>query len=179
MQTAFETERKFLIAMPDPTRLLSEKGASCARFVQTYLVAEKGVTHRVRKITDVHGVRYVETQKRRVSRLTAEESERAVDGSAYEALLMRADPACAPIEKTRYTVPLDDEKGHCMEIDVYPFWKNTAVLEVELGSEDETFELPTYIRIIAEVSDDGRFKNHALAKSVPSESEWQREAQEE
>lgn len=171
MPTAFEIERKYLIRMPDVARLKGEAGASVARMTQTYLLSETG-THRVRKIEKDGRVFYVETKKHRISDLTAEERERHLTAAEYEALLRLADTERRPIEKTRYTVPLSDGI-HYMEIDVYPFWRHTAVLEVELRSEDEQFELPTYIHVIREVSQDRRFKNYALARDIPDESEWE------
>ncbi len=173
MPTAFEIERKYLIRMPSIAHLCAQSGATRAKMTQTYLVAESG-THRVRRIETDAGVSYVETKKRRVSSLTAEEQERTLTESEYGELLLLADPERKPIEKTRVTVPLADGV-HEMEIDVYPFWQDTAVLEVELRSEQDQFELPTYIHVIREVSADRRFKNYALAREVPDESEWKGE----
>ena len=50
-----------------------------------------------------------------------------------------------------------------MEIDIYPFWDDRAVAEVEVGSEDEVVHLPDCIRVIREVTEDGRYKNASLA----------------
>ena len=174
MQTAIEIERKYLIRMPKAEQLLREQGATVTHMCQTYLLSDAG-THRVRRIESDKGVFYVETLKRRLSGISAEESERHLTKAVYEALLLRADPERKPIEKVRYTVPLADGT-HKMEIDVYPFWQETAVLEVELRSEDDTFALPTYIDIIREVSEDRRFKNYALARQIPDEREWKGES---
>lgn len=173
MQAAFEIERKYLIRMPDTERLARETGASVSRMVQTYLLSDAG-THRVRRIETDAGVTFVETKKERVTALTARESERTLSQAEYGTLLRSADPKRTPIKKVRYTVPLADGV-HKMEIDVYPFWRKTAVLEVELCSEDDCFDLPTYIHVIREVSKDRRFKNYALARDIPDESEWEGE----
>jgi CYTH domain-containing protein len=42
--------------------------------------------------------------------------------------------------------------------------KNAAFLEVELESEDETFELPEFVNVIEDVTSDGRYTNAALAR---------------
>ena len=53
------------------------------------------------------------------------------------------------------------------EIDVYPFSKNTAICEIELNSEHETFHFPNYINIIKEVTNDKSYSNRMLAEAIP------------
>ena len=56
-----------------------------------------------------------------------------------------------------------------MEIDVYPEWKSTCIMEIELESEDEVPSLPDFIRVVKEVTADRRFSNHSMSKSFPEE----------
>lgn len=51
-----------------------------------------------------------------------------------------------------------------LELDIYPFWKDKAILEIELASEDEEISIPNEIKIIKEVTDDENYKNANLAK---------------
>ncbi len=161
-----EIEHKYLIAMPDIAAL--SKMPHCRRLsmVQTYLLAKTGETHRVRKITEGETVTYTETRKRRLSDLHAMEAERNISGAEYEARLTLADPARAPIEKVRYCLP---HGARTLEIDVYPFWQDRAILEVEVASEGETVTLPPFIRVLLEVTEDKRYKNVNLAKIVPND----------
>lgn len=163
-KTAMEIERKFLIKMPDVAMLSAQPDCRVMQMVQTYLVAPRGETHRVRLVREGERVRYIETCKRRVSALTAEETEREVEESVYRELLTLADPTRHAIEKTRYAFPFGI---HTVEVDVYPFWQDRAVLEVELSDETEPFALPEFIPIIKEVTDDKRYKNVNLAREVP------------
>ena len=50
------------------------------------------------------------------------------------------------------------------EMDVYPFWNDKAILELEVSSENEIFELPEGIDIIEDVTNNPKYKNKALAK---------------
>lgn len=161
-----ETERKFLIAMPDERLLSSLPGAACDAIVQTYLTADPGVTARVRRREGRDGVTYTHTEKRRLTAMTAWEDEREITEGEYLALLERADPTLRPIEKRRYTIPMD---SLLLEIDIYPFWQRQAVLEVELPSEDAALPIPPYLHPIAEVTADRRYKNVALAGCIPPE----------
>ena len=108
--------------------------------------------------------RYMETRKYRVSDLRATEEEKELSKAEYEALLQLSDPALRPIFKTRYAIPY---AGHTAEVDLYDFWQDRATLEVELADERELVELPPYLRVIREVSDDKRYKNVNLARELP------------
>ena len=56
------------------------------------------------------------------------------------------------------------------EIDVYPFWKDRAIMEIELDDEGQEIVFPPEIQIIAEVTTDRRYTNSSLAKQVPYDS---------
>lgn len=159
-----ETERKFLIAMPDP-ELLDALGFDRIEITQTYLLAPSiDFSSRVRlSITDGRRV-YTATEKQRLSDLTRTELEREISEREYTRLLKKADPALRPIKKLRRTAPY---AGVLLEIDIYPFWQDRAILETELKSEDQPVSLPDYIRVIREVSFDPRYTNRSLAAAVP------------
>ena len=161
-----ETERKFLIEKPSEAVLLALSGAVADDIVQTYLLAPRGVTARVRRRAGVGGVTYTHTEKRRLTAMTAMEDEREIGESEYRALLGRADPTLRPIEKRRISVP---HGALLLEIDLYPFWQRQAVLEVELPSEDTPLRLPPYLHMIREVTGDHRYKNVSLAREIPEE----------
>ncbi len=163
---ALEIEHKYLIAMPDIAALEKIKGCRRLSMVQTYLLAPAGETHRVRRVLEGDTVTYIETRKRRVSALSAQESERIIDEAEYAALLESADPHSSPIEKVRYCLPF---AAHTVEVDVYPFWQDRAIAEVEVESEGEAVTLPPYLRVLLEVSADQRYKNVNLAKLVPND----------
>ena len=66
-----------------------------------------------------------------------------------------------PIRKTRYCL---SENNLYFEIDIFPFWKDQAILEVELSDENQEIIFPKELEIIREVTDDENFKNIALAR---------------
>ncbi len=160
----FEIERKFLIAYPDTAALQAMQGCRVRSILQTYLTAPKGETHRVREVREGESVRYIETRKHRVNDLRAVEEERELLAGEYEALLLRADKALAPIAKTRYCIPY---AGRTVEVDVYDFWQDRATAEVELGDECEEVRLPPCLRVIRDVTSDKRYKNVNLARELP------------
>ena len=161
--TPIEIERKFLIKMPSADTL-KQHGARAKSIIQTYLTPIDNETSRVRMISERDKTCYVKTTKRRISDLSHFEDEREISRAEYETELQRRDASKKDIEKTRYCIDLAD---HVLEIDVYPFWSDRAILEIELSSETEAFEIPEYIEVIKEVTSDGRYKNTNLAKEIP------------
>lgn len=161
-----EIERKFLIVKPT-AEVLSEAGAESSKIEQTYLLpTEEFPTRRVRKRVLGGKPNYTYTAKRQAGgAFTRIECEREIDEAEYSALLKEADPALNVIRKTRYCI--DNTDGHVLEIDVFDFWKKYAVLEIELGSEDEAYSIPDYISVCKEVTSDKRFLNVSLAQCIP------------
>lgn len=156
-----EIERKLLISLPDEKLLSGIDGVLIYDISQTYLNAMPKTTERVRKRVSCDKTEYFHTVKKRISALTRIEDEELISEREYEELLLRKKEGTVTIEKTRYAFPY---KEHIVEIDVFPFMKRTAFLEVELSGEDEQFELPDFVNVIKDVTHDPRYTNAALAK---------------
>lgn len=159
-----ETERKYLIRMPDKSKLEAVGGVRVVQITQTYLHSKKGITLRIRKQIENGNAKYVMTEKKRISDLSCIEVESSVSQNEYEKLIKEQIPGTSQIQKTRYIVPYG---SFFWEIDVYPFWKDRAIAEIELKSENQSFEVPELIHIIREVSSDVRYKNRKLAENIP------------
>ena len=163
-----EIERKFLIRMPDPQRLAAESTRKI-RIRQIYLKLSGDAQSRRLRLSRPEGgeeKRYY-TEKIRLTDRTRIEREREIGPEEWDALMAEADPERRVIEKTRWCVP---SGPHTLEIDIFPFWTDRAFCEVELSAEEERFELPGWLRVIREVTDDRRYTNYALALSIPEES---------
>lgn len=161
----FEIERKFLIRMPDLDWLSAN--ADSSQITQTYLTnKESGTSERVRCRKSESGVVYTHTKKTRITAIRRLEIEEEISREDYDRFLLRADPARRTIEKTRYSLR---QNGLLYEIDVFPFWSDRAFLEVELTHEDQPLIWPEGIMCVREVTDDGRYTNSALARSIPQE----------
>lgn len=170
MTEPLEIERKFLIEMPD--RALLDRCPVRWEMWQTYLLSRPGVSARVRRRVG-ETEQFFHTEKQRLTDRTCVEREREIDAREYEALLAQRDPARVTIHKMRYCLP---EGGLVFEIDVYPFWRQLAVMEVELQREEQSFTVPRGLLVLREVSGDRRLKNAALAGHVPPEEELLAEA---
>lgn len=163
-QMPLEIERKFLIRYPDRNLLRQYPGSRPVDIVQTYLLSEQGVSRRVRAWTENGSTVYIRTSKRSLTDRTRIEQEDQISREEYEALLRQADPGRRPLQKQRWCIPYE---SHILEIDLYPFWSDQAVLEVELQSEEEEFLLPPELEVLREVTGDPRYLNSSLAREIP------------
>lgn len=157
-----EIERKFLIKYPDTAMLESLNGVKKVDIIQTY--TESGA--RLRFWREGDKVSYIKTVKTHITDLTRIEIENEITREEYETLLKEETSS---LKKTRYRIPFE---GHLLEIDIFPFWKNQAFLEIELQSEEETFSIPEYITVIKEVTEDKAYRNYALSKNIPKEENF-------
>ena len=157
----FEIERKFLIKYPDIARL--EKLPNCRKvdIIQTYLLSGTGEEVRVRQRGENGSYTYYQTTKRAVTGLKRVELERRLSQREYLALLMEADPALRPIRKTRYCLTWEEQY---FEIDVFPFWQDRALLEIELSDENAPIRFPKELKVLREVTEDEEYNNHSLAR---------------
>ncbi len=158
-----EIERKYLIEYPDLQWLESNPTCQRIEIIQTYLNSPAGEEIRVRQRgVDGHYV-YFQTIKRKVSDGKRVEIERRLSQAEYRKLLMDADTGKRPIRKTRYCLIYGNRY---FEIDVYPFWQDKAIVEIELSDENETVVFPEQIKVIKEVTDDDSYKNASLATII-------------
>ena len=74
---------------------------------------------------------------------------------------MQADTTKRQIRKTRYCLTYENQS---VEFDIYPFWKDKAIAEIELSDENAAVVFPKEIKVIKEVTNDDAYKNASLAK---------------
>ncbi len=156
-----EIERKFLIAYPDLTWLENEPSCQRIEIIQTYLKSDADEEVRVRQRGINGNYIYFKTVKKRVSDIKRVEIEKRLSQAEYLTLLMEADTSRRQIRKTRYCLTYE---GQYFEIDVYPFWTDRAIAEIELSDESTEIVFPRQIRVIREVTGDDAYKNASLAR---------------
>ena len=164
----YEIERKFLIEMPDLELLEKLPNCTKVQIIQTYLKSPDGEEIRIRQRGSNGNYTYSKTRKVNVSGATRVEVEKRLTKDEYLKELFNADPTKNQIIKDRYCLSY---KNEYFELDVYPFWDNNAILEIELNSEDQEIVIPNYFKVIKEVTDDYEYKNVNLAKKKVKEKE--------
>ena len=148
---ATEIERKFLV-VSDGWRSAAGPGRAMQ---QGYLLNTPAASVRLR-VADTEAWLTVKGAARRATRLEYEYPIPAADASA----MLQAFCPDGLVSKTRYRVPWAE---HTWEVDVFAGDNGGLVVaELELGSEDEAFELPPWIG--REVTDVPRYLNASLVK---------------
>lgn len=157
----YEMERKYLIEYPDIEWLESNPLCHRVDIDQTYLKSCDGEEIRVRRRGENGNYIYYETHKRPFGGMKRMSTEKRLSRPEYRRLLKNADPACRTIHKKRYCLTYDTQY---FEIDIYPFWDDKAILEIELRDENADIRFPKEIKVLKEVTDDPAYKNAALAR---------------
>ena len=160
----FEIERKYLIYYPNLKELESMPNCTKVDITQTYLKSEPDSERRVRARGIEGDYTYYLTEKKKISNLKRVEIEKRITQDEYLKLLMESDNKLHTIHKTRYCL---SENNQYFEIDIYPEWNTQAIMEIELSSEEEEIKVPSFIKVIKEVTEDDNYKNYNMAKEMP------------
>lgn len=168
-----EIEHKYLIEKPlNIGKNLIEIGIKLLtkyEITQDYLVDKVDVTERrVRKRRNIFNgkIQYFYTEKTFVSQLIRIENEMTIQEQEYEDLLRQKDPELNTVRKIRCVFDYD---GQTFELDVYSFSDKYAILEIEVKNPKVKVRIPKGLKVIKEVTDDSRYKNKSLAKSLKLE----------
>jgi adenylate cyclase len=146
-----EIERKFLVTGESWRDAVESK----TRMIQGYLTENQNATVRVR----VAGDRAFLTIKGMMRGLTRSEYEYPI-APADAAAMLEELAVSPPIEKVRYRVRCGE---HVWDLDVFAGENAGLVMaEVELGMEDEVFQMPDWAG--REVTGDKRYYNVNLAR---------------
>ena len=157
-----EIERKYLISRPSLQMLEQMPNCECVDIVQTYLISrDPAEERRIRQRGSNGSYVYFMTRKRKAEGIRRVEIEERLSQEEYISLLVEADPAFRTIHKKRYCL---SENGLYYEIDIYPEWKDQAIMEIELHDEDQKIVFPDKIDVIREVTGDPAYSNHEIAR---------------
>ncbi len=163
-----EIERKYIIRMPGREMLLCMEEYTESEITQIYIESDDRITHRVRSRVFGDNIQYTETRKIRIDKMSAFEDERTISSEEFYGLAEKMKKNTRPVIKKRCTFIFESQ---LFEIDIYPEWKNTAILETELKSREEKVNFPDFIEIIEDVTGDGRYSNASMASLFPEEKE--------
>lgn len=159
----YEIERKFLIEKPDLEYLDNLPMCEKVQIVQTYLKSSDDEEIRIRQRGSDGVFTYSKTRKININNLKRIEVEERLTQEEYINELLNADPERGQIIKTRYCLSYNNQY---FEIDIYPFFKDKAICEIELDSENQKVDIPPFIEVIEEVTDNLKYRNSEIAKQI-------------
>ncbi len=162
-----EIERKYLIKFPDVSLLEQQPVYMKIEMEQAYLKAQgETAGMRIRKSTLNGKTTYKKTFKKNITNVTRIEIEDDISEQSWLELLKEVDPESTPIKKVRHCFMYNSQ---LFELDIYPFWSDRAILELEISSEDQQITLPPFIEVIKEVTEDKRYTNRSLSYNILTE----------
>lgn len=167
-RSGIEIERKYIIRMPDLSELCLMPEYTVSQIEQIYLESPLGETLRIRRREYQGKTEYIETRKIRIDKMSSEEIERSITHEEYEALSAGMAQGTSPIIKARHTFMY---LGQLFELDVYPQWKSTCIMETELNDRDRAVELPALIHIVREVTGEREYSNASMSLKFPIEDQ--------
>ena len=156
-----EIERKFLILYPDLTALENMPTCSKVFLSQTYLNTPEEGKFRVRQRGEGEDAVYIKTVKKKINEMKRIEIETTITKEEYNYYISLKEYIIGTISKYRYCIAWESAY---YELDVFPFWDKFALLEIELLSEEEKYQLPDFVTVLREVTMEKEFRNLALAK---------------
>ena len=169
MSKKLEIEKKYLVKSPLSWASLSEMFddlVDVKRISQTYLLPKGNEpSMRVRKtvqgLTGDTDTVYHSNKKTPIEKGVHEEVEKEISKSQYESFLKEADPSKVEISKTRFVFKY---KNQIFELDVFKgALSSLAILEIELKNKSQEVELPPFLKVYKEVTNDSRYNNFNLA----------------
>lgn len=167
-KNAVEIERKYIIKMPCEQILAEQLEYTKSEILQIYLPSSAGETHRIRRRRYIDKTVCTETRKIRIDRMSSTEIEGEISESRFSELSEDILEGTRPITKVRHTFVYGEQT---FEIDVYPNWRNTAIMETELDSREKQVKIPSFIEILREVTGDRAYSNAGMSRRFPEEDQ--------
>ena len=153
-------KHKYLIAMPDLQEMTEKYNGLALDMMQTYLTQTKpNVERRIRQQRNGEDYLYFYTERHVMADGTKWITEKPISEKDYIRYLMEGDSSLHSVRKVKYRLIYREQR---MEIDVYPFDSEKAVLF--MYTEGEAL-LPPEIRVLRDVTGDPAYKNRQLARA--------------
>ena len=154
-----ETERKFLVKMPDVSIFDGAEGVTKLDIFQTYLRFENpSIERRIRKRRANGFNAYFYTEKKALPDGKYEEKERIITEKEYLSRLKEGEKS---YQMTRYCFAY--EAQYC-ELNIFADKEYEAILEIKPTADATQVNIPGWLEMIKEVTSDPMYENKNFAK---------------
>lgn len=158
-----EIERKFLLGILPDFSILELRNAQKIYIEQMYLTSLGSEQVRIRKRSQEGSDTYYKTVKSKISPAVRYETEETISAKEYLKLRELIIPGSKIIRKYRYCFVYKDQYFE-MDAIIEPVQRfPLCLLEIELTEENDKVEIPPFLDVKKEVTDDDRYSNYALA----------------
>lgn len=156
-----QIQRKFLIQMPKSYLNFSVPITS-VDIVQTYLKSNGNIERRIRQRGQNGSFSYYYSEKEELDNFARKSYEKKISQKDYISYLAEMDNSIHPIVKKRLCFVYNSQY---FAIDIFNFSDNLALMEIELTPQNSSVDIPDFINVIKEVTNDTLYRNFILAKS--------------
>ena len=160
---SIERFKKYLIKFDEETlsKIQKETNYTHTHIVQHYLKSPEGVERRIRKRERDGNALYYFSESKVISTNERIKSDKIISERQYFEYKSEIDERLKPIDKERHSFIYD---GHFFKLDVFNFDKTKGLLSLQIP-DDGRVNIPDYVDVIKEVTDNTDYKNYNLAQS--------------
>lgn len=154
-------QKKYLIKKPSSSLFTYNLPIEKVDIIQSYLRSSKKSERKIRQVCKNGNFFYYYSEKNYISGSGYLVCERRITDREYLTYLTEVDPLMCPIKKQRLFFIYQNQY---FTIDIFNFWSDTAILELDLTSENSNIEIPESIEVIKDVTNSPDYRNYYIAK---------------
>ncbi len=164
-----EIKKKYVIEMYDEDYLIGLDNLVVKNITQTYLKSDIGEEKCVRRIISTNNQdnipieTFAYTTKRTITNLSIDEFEKNISINEYERLIEEEDTNLGVIHKKRVSFPYEN---NIIEIDIYPFWNDICIMEINPQDKKISPKIPDFIKVIEDVTSNKKYSNYSIATQL-------------
>ena len=154
---------KYLVEVDEQMieKIKAEQAYSNVHIEQYYLTSPNGVERRIRRRVRNGNELFSYSEAKYLSTNERIKSDKVLSSRQYYDYKPEIDKNLKSINKERHSF-INNNKFY--KLDIFDFDQNKGLLSAQVG-EGESIELPSYIKVIKEVTNDKTYKNYYLAQS--------------
>ncbi|MBQ0035982.1 MAG: AAA family ATPase [Firmicutes bacterium] len=159
-----EVFKKYLVEIDKDIveNIKKEVDYSNVHIIQHYLISTSGNERRIRMRDKNGSVVYYYSEASYISTNERIKKDRILSERQYNEYVSEIDKSLNKIDKIRHSFIYDNL---FYKLDIFDFDDTKALLSVQLPEGIENVKIPSYIKVIKEVTDNNAYKNYYLAKS--------------
>ncbi|MDO5439925.1 MAG: AAA family ATPase [Erysipelotrichaceae bacterium] len=162
-ESPVEKFKKYLVEFDDDIleKLKGETNYTRVHIIQHYLESTRGIERRIRKRDRNGSTLYYYSEAKVLATNERIKKDRIISEREYFDYIPEIDQKLKPIDKERHSFIFDE---HFFKLDVFRFDKSKGLLSLQMP-DDGVINLPPYIKVIKEVTDNSDYKNYNLAQT--------------
>lgn len=159
-----EIFNKYLVEINDEVINKVKEATNCinVHIVQHYLKSTSDIERRIRKRVKNNSALYYYSEAQTLSSKERIKTDKILSEREYFNLMREVNPELSVIDKERYSFIYNN---HFFKLDIFDFDKSKGLLSIQVPDEQDNYQLPDYINVVKDVTNNRDYKNYYLAKT--------------